>query len=295
MKRFTDLIENYNDVGLKALSRIVEEPTEDQFNNEVDVAIKKSEGKIRNKRIAKPEVLAVEIEKEEVLDDGTVIEENYEEDGNEHPIANYKSKPIKGLYSYEHYEHPNGSWIQSSHSKPTKYIHSDTEGNQKSFDNMKDLKAHVQMKHDNTVKENIEEGEFPIKPKFKSVKETDKGPGIQACAEEIEEDTIDEAITNTRISSIRRRKLIQKVAGERDNRDKGKLNNIVSGLRNSSSGIKEEVEDLFEKTLTPAQKEKAEEVVKSMKEKTDEFKKKYGDRWKNIMYATASAIAKKKA
>jgi hypothetical protein len=213
MKRFTDLIENYNDVGLKALSRIVEEPTEDQFNNEVDVAIKKSEGKIRNKRIAKPEVLAVEIEKEEVEQEGEVIEED-------------------GL---------------------------------------------------------------PVKPKFKSVKETDKGPGIQACAEEIEEDTIDEDITNTRISSIRRRKLIQKAAGERDNRDKGKLNNIVSGLRNSSSGIKEEVEDLFEKTLTPAQKEKAEEVVKSMKEKTDEFKKKYGDRWKNVMYATASAIAKKKA
>jgi hypothetical protein len=43
--------------------------------------------------------------------------------------------------------------------------------------------------------------------------------------------------------------------------------------------------------MTDAQMKKREEIVKSMKDKEQEFKDKYGDRWKEVMYATATKMA----
>jgi adenylate kinase family enzyme len=48
-----------------------------------------------------------------------------------------------------------------------------------------------------------------------------------------------------------------------------------------------------EKEMTPAQMKKREEYVLKLKAKTDEFKKNYGDRWKSVMYATATKMAMK--
>jgi len=45
--------------------------------------------------------------------------------------------------------------------------------------------------------------------------------------------------------------------------------------------------------MTDAQMKKREEIVLSMKDKAPEFKKKYGDRWKDVMYATATKLAMK--
>ena len=39
------------------------------------------------------------------------------------------------------------------------------------------------------------------------------------------------------------------------------------------------------------QKKKREDIVKGMKDKVSEFKKKYGERWKEVMYATATKLA----
>ena len=181
MKRFTELLENYREEGLKFLSRINEEPTEDEFNKEVKVAIKKSEGKIRNKRIAKPEVLAVEIEKglKEDTEQGTP--------DSQPPTSDAEVKKLKDMKK----------------EKPTN---------------------------------------IPC-----------------SCKEDVEPDNDEDD----------------------EKKDKEKMD--------------EDVEDLFEKTLTPAQKAKAEEVVKSMKGDEAGFQKRYGDRWKSILYGTATAIAKKSA
>jgi len=54
-------------------------------------------------------------------------------------------------------------------------------------------------------------------------------------------------------------------------------------------------QDLIEKTLTKPEKEKKEEIVKSMKKDKKGFQARYGDRAKEVMYATATKIAKKKA
>lgn len=48
--------------------------------------------------------------------------------------------------------------------------------------------------------------------------------------------------------------------------------------------------DLLE-SMTDEQKAKREQIVKSMKKKTDEFKERYGKEWKSVMYATATKEA----
>lgn len=56
-----------------------------------------------------------------------------------------------------------------------------------------------------------------------------------------------------------------------------------------------EAAEIMEKKLTKAEKEKKEEVVKSMKKDKAGFKERYGKRGEEVMYATATKIAKKKA
>jgi hypothetical protein len=50
-----------------------------------------------------------------------------------------------------------------------------------------------------------------------------------------------------------------------------------------------------ERALTKSEEEKKEEIVKSMKDKKGDFKKRYGDDAKSVMYATATKIAKRVA
>lgn len=56
----------------------------------------------------------------------------------------------------------------------------------------------------------------------------------------------------------------------------------------------EEMEE-SEEDMSAAQMKKREEIVKSMKDKKDDFKKRYGDKWKSVMYATATKMAMKEA
>jgi hypothetical protein len=62
----------------------------------------------------------------------------------------------------------------------------------------------------------------------------------------------------------------------------------------SSDPVGEEFK-LDEKTLTPAETKKKEEIVKSMKKSAGDFEKRYPGRGKEVMYATATKQAKKLA
>jgi hypothetical protein len=59
--------------------------------------------------------------------------------------------------------------------------------------------------------------------------------------------------------------------------------------------MKEEVEQLEEKKLSAKETAKKEKFVKGMKKKFGSFKSKYGEKAKDVMYGTATAMAKKKA
>ena len=67
---------------------------------------------------------------------------------------------------------------------------------------------------------------------------------------------------------------------------KGNLDKLLDSIRN------EEVE-LDEKTLTTAETKEKERIVKSMKDKASDFEKRYPGRGKEVMYATATKMAKK--
>lgn len=56
---------------------------------------------------------------------------------------------------------------------------------------------------------------------------------------------------------------------------------------------KDQIEQIKERTLTPSETAKKETVVKSMKKGLSGFRQRYGDRAKEVMYATATKIAKK--
>jgi hypothetical protein len=56
-----------------------------------------------------------------------------------------------------------------------------------------------------------------------------------------------------------------------------------------------QIDNIEERSLTDAEMNKREEIVKSMKKGIQGFKDRYGDKAKNVMYATAAKIAKEKA
>jgi hypothetical protein len=56
---------------------------------------------------------------------------------------------------------------------------------------------------------------------------------------------------------------------------------------------KEEVEHIDERQMTDSEMEKKETIVKSMKKGLSGFKERYGDKAKNVMYATATKQAMK--
>jgi hypothetical protein len=69
----------------------------------------------------------------------------------------------------------------------------------------------------------------------------------------------------------------------------------VSGKKDDVD-VEPEMDDakmVSEKEMTPAQEKKREEIVLSMKKEMPRFKKKYGDRAKDVMYATATKMAMK--
>jgi hypothetical protein len=57
--------------------------------------------------------------------------------------------------------------------------------------------------------------------------------------------------------------------------------------------LKEEAEQVDERTLTKGETEKKEKIVHSMKKSLSGFKARYGDKAKSVMYATATKQAKK--
>ena len=73
-------------------------------------------------------------------------------------------------------------------------------------------------------------------------------------------------------------------------------NTVKKGLYNDVRkyiGVKEEY--IQERELTIREKRLKEKYVLELKKKSDEFKKKYGDKWLDVIYATATNMAKKQS
>ena len=65
--------------------------------------------------------------------------------------------------------------------------------------------------------------------------------------------------------------------------------------KEGNRGVPGKIERLAEEEMSDAEMKKRENIVKSMKDNKAEFQKRYGDKWKSVMYATATKQAMKES
>lgn len=58
-------------------------------------------------------------------------------------ICDFKPKHMPGLYSFHHFEHPSGAFIQRSVSLPLYWVHCDSDGNMTEHNTIDSLSAAV--------------------------------------------------------------------------------------------------------------------------------------------------------
>ena len=83
-------------------------------------------------------------------------------------------------------------------------------------------------------------------------------------------------------------KAIEKIA-----RGLSKHPGVMRAMKATSEQVIVKEVKLSEAEMTPEQEEKREEIIMAMKKKMPEFEEKYGDRAKEVMYATATKMAMK--
>ena len=95
----------------------------------------------------------------------------------------------------------------------------------------------------------------------------------------------------------KRRQAISKAVKGEEKDDKKKDKKDEKNGKKEPIEIDPEIKEdtVKEQEMTDAQMKRREEIVKELKKKEDEFKERYGDRWKEVMYATATKMAMKEA
>jgi hypothetical protein len=101
------------------------------------------------------------------------------------------------------------------------------------------------------------------------------------------------AITKMKKEEVDSETYKKEMQDQKDKFDGKKKGGDVAKASVQAVKIEEDVK-LDERSLTEPETKKKEEVVKSMKKNLAGFKDRYGDRAKEVMYATATKIAKKK-
>jgi hypothetical protein len=222
-------MEIYQTSGLK----IVEEVTSDEFDKEIEEVKKKNEGKIRNKNIAKGDVKAVEIQKEDAITESET------------------TKVMKGGKAY----------------------YKDDEGN---------------MTPVNSKSGNI------IKGLVKSKTMRSYMPKSTAPKKDIEPLTAEQGKRKLEIMD-NLHKDIDKFKEKYGDRAHIVIHGIADKMASKpvSEGIDENILTIVERELTSNEMEEREDTVKGMKKNSSYFKDKYGSKWKEVMYATATKMAKK--
>jgi hypothetical protein len=163
-----------------------------------------------------------------------------------------------------------------------------------------------EVEKDKKIKEKKVENKIVINPELKEAVEELGGQLIEMV--EIEEGykpigREKESAMYRRAGNLARTSLSSK--GKKKEEAQKKSSNIVSAItrqkekerfdRIGQSPAHNEEYQLDEKTLTPAETKKKEQIVKSMKKSAGDFEKRYPGRGKEVMYATATKQAKKLA
>ena len=134
------------------------------------------------------------------------------------------------------------------------------------------------------------------KKKFSEMVETYKDQGLKSLAEMIKEEPDNEQYTQEvktaqdKSEGKGKKAEVAKAAVQAVKNEETETIEIEVLDANEINGVEEVTID--ERTLTEPETKKKEEIVKSMKKGLAGFKDRYGDRAKEVMYATATARAK---
>mgnify|MGYP000733049031 CR=1 FL=1 len=175
----------------------------------------------------------------------------------------------------------------------------------KTFSEMVELYNEIGLKSlSNMISEEPDNEQFTQELKDQEAKAAGKGKkaevakgAVQAVKVEEDVEQIDELSKDTLGNYVKRannQAIIKSLANPKNDSDDMKT--IVKrekGINLATSKLtREEIDQVEERSLTEPEMKKKEEIVKSMKKGLSGFKDRYGDRAKEVMYATATKQAK---
>ena len=140
------------------------------------------------------------------------------------------------------------------------------------------------------------------KPSVQAVKveqyEEDDGPLSEEQLDELSKSTLSQYVKKAHYAGGMADFKHGRIADKRgDSKDKMALSKTSQkrekGINKAVDRLAKEDVQLDERTLTADEKSNKEDYVKGMKKKLSGFKERYGDRAKEVMYATATKMAKK--
>jgi hypothetical protein len=170
-------------------------------------------------------------------------------------------------------------------SKDGKYVHKAKAGNYGGSEKPTDPFAGVRGPSTAALSA-IEKEKAKKKKKFSEMVDVYKTTGIKGLFEEIQiaqEEASQEEFT---------KELAKQKAKAEGNAPQADVA-AAAGAPVKKKSMDEEVEQVDERTLTAAEADKKEDIVKGMKKGIAGFKERYGKDAKSVMYATATKIAKK--
>jgi hypothetical protein len=288
---FSGMLEIYGQGGVKELFEdfaartIEEEPDNEQFTKEVEAAKAKDRGEGEKAEVAKPAVQAVKQEEIEVFDanevNGVTIETINEETDQ---IDEISTEKMSSYYEKRRSQLSSGpkTWELQGKGKLSKAISGARTARDKLLARAKTNEA-KQIKEFNPVAAVAGTGPKVIGGVAKfGAAHSPAGQVAGSMSAKQEAKKMNENPALAALAPAAGRAL----ASGAGSALAGAAMNKMSG----SAGAQKE--GIKERTLTPAESKKKEEVVKSMKKKLSGFRERYGKRAKEVMYATATKVAK---
>lgn len=281
-KTMKEMLSIYSTGGAEALveNLMIEEPTNDEYKKEVEVAHAKAEGKIRNdKGIAKAAAQGVKMEEVEIeVYDADEIN-GVQVDTIDEQQSGYDTLAQRGITAPgAPTRKGSGTGMYLGGNKPRKATIAKATANLK-----QDIKDTLGKHRKPNLPEEYEEMDEKVMV-FHST-----SPGSQMKRYQKDSPAPEaQAHRNAAASAARSAR-----SSERKQDFKSGVD--VGTKKGGSVSVYKEDYELDERSLTSDEKSDMEKNVKGMKKKLSSFKDRYGDRAKNVMYATAAKIAKEKA
>ena len=181
----------------------------------------------------------------------------------------------------------------------------------KSFSEMVELYNEIGLKSlSNMISEEPDNEQFTQELKDQQAKSEGKGKKVEVAKgavqavkqeeveqiDEISKDTLRSYVGKAEDDLLKKHKAVSNTPGSSPSLKYARQMDMYKRRDNITKAqkkiTKEDVEQVEERSLTEPEMKKKEEIVKSMKKGLSGFKSRYGDRAKEVMYATATARAK---